>query len=495
MKMGSDVGMRAGLRRVHEDVGLFSEVTMPGHGMRGYQVRLARAVCASVMTGAGEQFVGMFSRQAGKDEALAQVLAFLLSRYRLHGGSVVVAMPSLQPQGAIARDRLLERLSGPLTRGAARVREGRIIELGKARVHFLSAAPYANSRGNTASLLLVANEAQGIRPDVWEAVFAPMGASGNATTLFLGTAWTSDTLLAQKLTRLAELEREDGRKRVFKVDWREVAAELPEYGAYVQRQIAEYGEHHPFIRTEYELEELDGEGKLFSRERLEMLRGDFPAMPGPRADDGPGVSYALTVDVGGEVEDGLEGEALRRRDPQRDWTVATVVRVSTGDVLPRYEVVWRYAWTGTLHSRLREDVARLARDVWKAKRVVIDATGLGVGLASFLRAELGERVVRPFVFSSKSKSGLAWDFLGLLDGGRVKMLDPALGEYDAIQMRLSDFCWRQLRECRYTVLRGPGRLIRWGVEDARTHDDVLVSLMLIAELDKVDWRPRVARGG
>ena len=143
-------------------------------------------------------------------------------------------------------------------------------------MRFLSAARGANSRGNTADLLLVANEAQDIDPDVWDAVFAPMAASANATTLYMGTVWSSVTLLARQLRLLRDLERADGVQRVYRVPWRQVAAELPAYGAYVRRQVALLGEQHPFIRTEYELEELDGGGRLFPSERQALLRGAFP---------------------------------------------------------------------------------------------------------------------------------------------------------------------------------------------------------------------------
>ena len=82
--------------------------------------------------------------------------------------------------------------------------EGTIVEVGRASARYLSAARSASSRGNTAGLLLVANEAQDIDPDVWDAVFAPMAASTNATTLFLGTVWTSDTLLARQMRLLRD---------------------------------------------------------------------------------------------------------------------------------------------------------------------------------------------------------------------------------------------------------------------------------------------------
>jgi len=54
--------------------------------------------------------------------------------------------------------------------------------------------------------------------------------------------------------------------------------------------------------------------------------------------------------------------------------------------------------------------------------------------------------------------------------------------------------WRQVEACAYEVRPGPSKLLSWGVDDARTQDDLLLSLALVGVLDEVDWRPRVARG-
>ncbi len=85
---------------------------------------------------------------------------------------------------------------------------------------------------------------------------------------------------------------------------------------------------------------------------------------------------------------------------------------------PLYRVVDRMAWTGVRHAALHAQLVDLAREVWRASAVVVDATGVGAGLASFLAAELGERggasavAVIPFVFTAASKSALGWDFWG-----------------------------------------------------------------------------------
>ena len=59
----------------------------------------------------------------------------------------------------------------------------------------------------------------------------------------LGTATESFLITGLPQMRLPRnLERLDGEPRLFRVAWREVARELPVYGDYVRRQIAQLGE-------------------------------------------------------------------------------------------------------------------------------------------------------------------------------------------------------------------------------------------------------------
>lgn len=492
-----------GLRHLLDDVGHFSRGLLPRRALRGYQLEPARAIVASVREGRGLQFALVFSRQAGKDETLAQLTAYLLNLYQLIGGSIVIVAPTFLPQSAIARARLLERLDNPLNRHRAVTRNGYVVELGRASARFLPAGPGANARGETASLLLVANEAQDIAPDRWDAVFDPMAASTNATTVFSGTVWSDSTLLARQLRHLRDLERADGVRRVFTVPWEQVAAELPAYGDRVRARIAQFGRAHPFIRTEYDLEELAGAGGFVSAARRAQLQGTHHRQ---RCGE-PGRRYALLIDVAGEEagaeSDPEEGAALRAAESRRDSTALTVVEILDAGVpgpegalpggagalgaLPRYHVVDRRLWTGTRHSDLHATLVDLARSVWSARLVVIDATGVGAGLASFLSAALGRAAVKPFQFTSTSKSALGWWLLAAIDSGRLK--DYALDDTEETLL-----FWRQMAACAYQVRPGAGKQLRWGVEDARLHDDLVLSLALAAALDEHDWRPRTATG-
>ncbi len=106
-------------------------------------------------------------------------------------------------------------------------------------------------------------------------------------------------------------------------------------------------------------------------------------------------------------------------------------------------------------------------------------------MAGFLAQALPGRVT-PFVFSSQSKSQLGWDFLGLVESGRYKEYVED-GESD------TGLFWTQVEACGSQVVEGASKLLKWGVEDRATHDDLLISAALCAVLDRLDWRPRVAR--
>ena len=475
------------------DIVTLSHDSFPSYALRSYQIEPARAIAESIGQKLGKQFVVVFSRQSGKDELLAQVLVWTLLTHAETGGTAVVAAPTLRPQGAISRDRLIARMREILPHDVV-TREGHIVELGKASARFLSALPTANVRGQTADLLLVANEAQLIQPEVWDPVFDPMAASTNATTLFMGTPWARDSLLARQTQHVREREIETGEQRVWMVPWTVVAEVLPKYRERVEARIAQFGERHPTIRTEYWLEELDGEEGLFPPHRLAQMQGKHVRRHGAEADQ----RYALLIDVAGEDEGGSAAGDFASGN-RRDSTALTVVEVDAGTGrLPIYRVVDRMRWMGKKHAPLRDELADLARNVWRAERVVIDATGIGAGLASFLAERLEDRAlgrvipVERFVFSEKSKSQLAWDFIGLIETGRYKeYVDPA--PVGSAQRMVTEAFWAELKGIEFAVAVGPGRAMRWGAS-GRGHDDLVMSAALVARLEGVRWQKRIARG-
>ena len=380
-----------------------------------------------------------------------------------------------------------------------------VYRVGQARMLFFSGAREAHIVGATASTLLEVDEAQDVQIAKFDRDIAPMAASTNATRVFWGTAWTSRTLLHRELDAARLAEEQHGDRRVFHLSAVQVSAEVPAYGRYVAEQVSRLGRSHPMVRTQYFSEEIDGQAGMFPEARRALMQGSHAPQEGPRM---PGV-YALLIDVAGEAETPLsleEGGMLLERaqeaglnsvETRRDATALTVVEVDLAGLSdplvrrPTYRVMLRKQWVGVRHTELYGVLTGLAEH-WHARWVVVDATGVGAGLASFLERALPGRVL-PFLFNAASKSRLGWDFLSLVETGRYKEYQAAV--WDSPQAQTARLFWGQCAACTLEVCSGPEQRIRWGVAQgtrdpasgAPLHDDLLLSAALCAVLDGQSW--------
>jgi hypothetical protein len=243
------------------------------------------------------------------------------------------------------------------------------------------------------------------------------------------------------------------------------------------------------VRTQYFCEELDGEAGMFPPARLGLLAGSHPRQRTPT----PGRACAFLVDVGGEA---ASATTPGRADCEHDQTALTIVEICPprpagedrgegwDELGPLYHIVERRLWSGASQPHIYTQISALA-DAWRPARLVIDATGLGAGLAAFLERRYPGRL-RPFVFTQASKSALGWRLLQLVETGRLK--DWAAGPDDAERLLFL----RQAAACEMTVLPGPGQILRWGVPDGRRdpasgaplHDDLLISAALAGLLEE-----------
>jgi hypothetical protein len=461
-----------------------------GIRLRKYQEAVAKAVCDSVFHRRGLTFVVMFPRQSGKNELQAQLEAYLLCLNVERDVEIVKASPTWKPQSLNAMRRLhriLER--NAITSSLWTKEQGYIYRVGRARIFFLSGGPETNIVGATASLLLEVDEAQDVSPAKFDKDLAPMAASTNATRVFWGTAWTADTLLARELRTAREAEREDGLQRVFVCTADEVAAEVPAYGAFVRDQVTRLGRGHPMVKSQFYSEEIDAECGMFPPARRALMRGMHPRQERPI----DGRVYAFLIDVAGEDEKITGDEESGLQNPGRDSTALTIVEVdlaTCADSLikaPTYRAVDRRLWTGVRHTALYQQILGLAGS-WRPKSLVIDATGVGAGLASFLSKALPGRVL-PFEFNTRSKSDLGWKFIAICETGRYKDYQAKPEESE------SGLFWKQVEYCQSTVVPGPERRMRWGVPDTLrdpstgelVHDDLLLSAALCAVLDDQSW--------
>jgi hypothetical protein len=479
------------IKAILRDVALFARhagnVTL-----RQYQLPVARAIVDSVLHRRGLTFVIMFPRQSGKNELQGHIEAYLLMLTSQAHGEIVKASPTWRPQSLNAMRRLERILSqNLLTKDRYRKREGYIFEVGEvgegaARCYFFSGDPSANVVGATAKTLLECDEAQDVLAAKWDKDFAPMAASTNATQVFWGTAWTSRTLLARELRAARDAERKDGFRRAFVLTADDVAAELPAYGTFVAGQVAKLGRNHPLVRTQFYSEEIDAEGGMFPPARRALLHGQHPPQLAPL----PGHLYALLIDVAGADEAATQ-EIGETTNTGRDSTSLTVVEIDLATVAdpliakPSYRIVHRRGWTDVPHRNLYGQL-RAQIDHWQPLYTVIDATGVGEGLASFLVNAMPPGRLIPFVFSSTTKSQLGWDLIALVETGRLKDHSDA-GDADRAeffhQLEFVTYEAREHNQLRWSVPNGT----RDPATGDLVHDDWVLSAALASVIDGQPW--------
>lgn len=485
-------------RRLLSDLSLFSRLVLQ-LPLRSYQTEPLRAILNSILYRQGHEFLLIFPRQAGKNEAVTQLLVYLMNLYQRAGGTIIYGASG---NGlGMAMDRLEQRLENPWNAGlwSKRARPTRRI-LGRASVTFLSTHPSASARGQTAHLLLVIDEAQDQVASHIEAVFTPMRAAYNATALYIGTVKLTSDFLWQKKLQLEREQLQDGIQRVFLVTPDQVTAENPAYHDFLASQIRRYGRNHPIIASEYFLQPIDGAGGLFPERRRVLMHGSHLRQSHPH----PGETYVATLDLAGEDEAATDPIAQLFR-PGRDYTVATLFRVvwpAPGSYAPgpTYEALDVWVDHG---SKQFQDypgqpplVQRLAAWLqhWNVSHLIADESGVGLGVVSWLKAALGPHAVTGFNFAGPGrKAALGSMFLSLIETGRFHYWS---GDEDTPG---SDgwWFWQQVAACSYEIPPDGqfDRDLRWEVPASHrtdtpagpqpTHDDRLLSAALIAELDRM----------
>ncbi|MFC1987244.1 hypothetical protein ACFLVH_01695 [Chloroflexota bacterium] len=451
--------------------------------LRSYQREVALAVLDSVFSRRGLTFSVEIARQGGKNELSAQLELLLLTLHMAEPQNLIKCSPTFKPQTVISMTRLKDRLNDAGFDGIWVSELGYIVGLGNARAVFLSADESANVVGHTAHILLEIDESQDVSKEKYTKEFKPMGATTNVTTVHYGTTWDDNTLLEEIKQTNCELERKDGIKRHFRYDWQEVAKYNPDYLAYVEGEKERLGETHPLFLTQYCLLPIRGGGGFLSSQQRAQLQGEHPRQHQPEHRR----FYVAGIDLAGEAEE-EEGARLRALKPRQDSTVVTIgeLDLSIGhDVQkqPGVKIVEHYWWTGKKHTELYPQLVDIIKDVWHCRRVVVDATGVGQPVSSFLRQSLGSPVI-PFTFTTQSKSGLGFNLLAAINSGRLKMYaGDGSAEYQQF--------WFEMEKAKSQYR--PSQTMNFYVDPAQGHDDFLMSLALVVEAAR-RYEIRGARG-
>jgi hypothetical protein len=446
------------------------------------------------------------ARQGGKNELSAHLEVLLLTLYMAKGGNLIKCSPTFKPQTIISMARLKERLDEFGFAGIYHSEMGYIISLGSARQIFLSAEPSSSVVGHTADILLEIDESQDVSKEKYTKEFRPMGSSTNVTMVHYGTTWDDSTLLEEIKQTNLELERKDGIKRHFRYDWQEVGKYNQRYLNFVLAEKERLGENHPLFQTQYALLPIHGGGRLLSRQQIAQMLGSHPRQSHP---DSSGLPYIAGIDLAGEQEQGMSlqvplslrakrsnlmtsGDCFVASVPRNDKSVqdSTVITIAEVENIqhhidfgPTLRVVEQYQWTGTPHPQLYPQMVDILKNVWRCQRVVVDSTGIGQPVASFLRQELGSKVI-PFTFTQKSKSELGFELLSFVNSGRLKLYrQDGSKEYQETMFEL------EKAKAQYR----PNQQLNFYVDPSQGHDDFLMSLALVVQAGK-DFRPRQAKG-
>ena len=454
-----------------------------GITIRPYQKEAVDAIVNSVLKHLGLHFVVMFPRQTGKNEIQGQMENYILFRFSQIGGQIVKVSPTWKPQSINAKQRF-ERvmMNNQITTKLAKPSQGFQYVMNRSKIIFLSGDPNSSIVGATADLLLEVDEAQDVGKNKYDKEIAPMAASTNATVAFFGTAWTNDTLLARERMDAERMEKIDGIRRVFRLTCEDVFPDVPAYKTYVMGEVAKMGRNHPTIKTQYYSEEIDAES-AFIKDAEILMSGNHRRRENPEN----GEIIAMMVDVAGGEEENKAGLKLETNDSeQRDATAVTVCSIDLSTLSTvKHGVTWkvlcRYNWTGIPFDQQYARMEGLINH-WCPAVVCCDETGIGAGMATFIRALVGEARFIGFIFSLSSKSRIGWAWMAMVMTGRWK-------EYsDGDQLQKIYF--EQLKYCRYEVVPGPGNLIKYGVPDGTrnkageyVHDDLIMSAAMSAEIE------------
>jgi hypothetical protein len=441
--------------------------------LRPYQLEVARAVMDSIQRGMGLTFSVEIARQGGKNELSAHLEVLLLTLYMARGGNIVKCSPTFKPQTIISVERLKQRLDDFGFESIYRRQMGYIVQLGSAKAIFLSAESSSSVVGHTADILLEIDESQDVGKEKYTKEFRPMGSATNVTTVLYGTTWDDSSLLEEMKQVNLEMERNDGIRRHFRYDWLEVGRYNPDYLRFVRSERQRLGEEHPLFRTQYALLPVGRGGGFLARQQIALMLGEHERRSQP---DGK-KTYVAGIDLAGEHEGEVMGcggsDASRLKG--HDSTVITVAEVDvTSPSQPVMKVVEQYQWRGTPHSQLHTQMTHLLKDVWKCHRIVVDATGIGQPVASFLRRELGSRVV-PLVITSRSKSDMAFELLSFVNSGRLRLYkQDGSPEYRETLFEL-ERARTQYRQ---------NQMMNFYVDPREGHDDFLMSLALVVQAAK-----------
>ena len=265
---------------------------LSGHPLYSYQRPFARRMFESLIINDGAVLSLLMSRQSGKSETIANVVATAMIFFprlakafptwlgKYAEGMMVGAFAPVDEQA----DNLFGRIVARLTSEQAErimadpeindkvMGKGKMIWLKncKSLVRKTTCHPRATIEGRSYHLILI-DEAQGADAAVVNKSVTPMGAAYNATMCMTGTpSYETGVFYKQiQINKREQVNRRGARQNHFEVDWKEAAKANPNYARFVKREMVRIGDESDEFKLSYRIMWLLDKGMFATSEVLD----------------------------------------------------------------------------------------------------------------------------------------------------------------------------------------------------------------------------------
>jgi hypothetical protein len=267
-----------------------------GHPLRPYQLPFARRVIESLVLNDGATITALFSRQSGKSETVANVVAACMIMFPVLAGIFPTLMGDFKEGlwvGAFAPvedqvDTLFGRIVSRLTSEGAQafISDVEIDDSIAAGARWIklkrngsicrkqTCHPRATIEGRTYHLILI-DECQGAEEKVVNKSIVPMGTETNATKVFTGTpTYEKGIFYNQIQTNKRSANKRGTKTNHFEADYKEVSKWSERYKKATQQEILRIGSDSDEFKLSYRLVWLLDRGMFTTSEQLEEL-GDI----------------------------------------------------------------------------------------------------------------------------------------------------------------------------------------------------------------------------
>lgn len=454
-----------------------------GHPLYPYQTPFARRVIESLVIGDGDTITALFSRQSGKSETVANVVAACMILFprlammfpdllgKFKEGMWVGAFAPVDEQAdtlygrivsRLTSDRALEFMSDPEI-GEEVVGRGKELKLKHcgSLVRKTTCHPRAKIEGRTYHLILI-DECQDAEEKVVNKSIAPMGTSTNATKVFTGTPTYVKGVFHKTIqANKRQGTRRGARRNHFEADYKTVGKYNPNYKKSVATEILRIGADSDEFKLSYRLIWLLDRGMFTTTEKMEIL-GD-KSMQIQHAWHKSGVVVGI--------------------DPARkiDSTVVTVVWVGWDhpDQFGRFEHRI-LGWLDLTGVEWEEQYFRIVEYLsnFHIFAIGVDSGGVGDTVISRLRVLMpGVEVVG--VGSDRSTQSKRWRYLlDLMRDGKIGW--PAHAKTRSLRT------WRRFRQQMEDAeirFEGPNVIVE-APDEQGAHDDYVDSVAIAVSLSE-----------